>query len=108
LHFCLYNPRQEIEAFIRAKYVEKRFVLKPTPQEQKEKIMTFRKLDKRIKGNMDFLPPRPPPPTPKLRTASCTSGECWETADQRQNTGWNQWYLSARCFFFLFVCFFWL
>ncbi|KAK7162554.1 hypothetical protein R3I93_006779 [Phoxinus phoxinus] len=67
------DPRQEIEAFIRAKYVEKRFVLKPTAQEQKEKIMTFRKLDKRIKGNMDFLPPRPPPPTPKLRTASSTS-----------------------------------
>ncbi|XP_077104957.1 arf-GAP with coiled-coil, ANK repeat and PH domain-containing protein 2 [Siphateles boraxobius] len=67
------DPRQEIEAFIHAKYVEKRFVLKPTAQEQKEKIMTFRKLDKRIKGNMDFLPPRPPPPTPKLRTASSTS-----------------------------------
>ncbi|XP_051555521.1 arf-GAP with coiled-coil, ANK repeat and PH domain-containing protein 2-like [Myxocyprinus asiaticus] len=67
------DPRQEIEAFIRAKYVEKKFVLKPTAQKQKEKIMALRKHDKRMKGNMEFLPPRPPPPTPKLRTTSNTS-----------------------------------
>ncbi|XP_005163306.1 arf-GAP with coiled-coil, ANK repeat and PH domain-containing protein 2 isoform X1 [Danio rerio] len=67
------DPRREIEAFIRAKYVDKRFVLKPTEQEQMEKIMTLRKHDKRMQGNMEFLPPRPPPPTPKLRTASNAS-----------------------------------
>ncbi|XP_056598537.1 arf-GAP with coiled-coil, ANK repeat and PH domain-containing protein 2 isoform X1 [Triplophysa dalaica] len=67
------DSRQEIEAFIRAKYIERRFVVKPTAQEQKEKIMALRKHDKRVKGNMEFLPPRPPPPTPKLRTTSSTS-----------------------------------
>ncbi|TRY85498.1 hypothetical protein DNTS_015855, partial [Danionella cerebrum] len=67
------DPRREIEAFIRAKYVEKRFVMKPSVQEQKEKILALRKYDKRMQGNMEFLPPRPPPPTPKFRTGSSAS-----------------------------------
>uniref|UniRef100_A0AAY4A3U1 Arf-GAP with coiled-coil, ANK repeat and PH domain-containing protein n=1 Tax=Denticeps clupeoides TaxID=299321 RepID=A0AAY4A3U1_9TELE len=32
------DPRQEIEAYIRAKYVEKKFVLKPTAMEQRSKV----------------------------------------------------------------------
>ncbi|XP_049338557.1 arf-GAP with coiled-coil, ANK repeat and PH domain-containing protein 2 [Astyanax mexicanus] len=67
------DPRQEIEAFIRAKYVEKKFVQRPATQEQRSKVMALSKQDKRLKGSVEFLPPRPPPPTPKLRTASSTS-----------------------------------
>uniref|UniRef100_A0A3B4DFA7 Arf-GAP with coiled-coil, ANK repeat and PH domain-containing protein n=1 Tax=Pygocentrus nattereri TaxID=42514 RepID=A0A3B4DFA7_PYGNA len=68
------DPRQEIEAYIRAKYVEKKFVQRPGTQEQRSKVMALSKHDKRLKGSVEFLPPRPPPPTPKLRTASSTSG----------------------------------
>ncbi|XP_017578428.1 arf-GAP with coiled-coil, ANK repeat and PH domain-containing protein 2 [Pygocentrus nattereri] len=67
------DPRQEIEAYIRAKYVEKKFVQRPGTQEQRSKVMALSKHDKRLKGSVEFLPPRPPPPTPKLRTASSTS-----------------------------------
>ncbi|XP_072543213.1 LOW QUALITY PROTEIN: arf-GAP with coiled-coil, ANK repeat and PH domain-containing protein 2 [Salminus brasiliensis] len=67
------DPRQEIEAYIRAKYVEKKFVQRLASQEQRSKVMTLSKQDKRLKGSVEFLPPRPPPPTPKLRTASSTS-----------------------------------
>uniref|UniRef100_A0AAR2JN64 Arf-GAP with coiled-coil, ANK repeat and PH domain-containing protein n=1 Tax=Pygocentrus nattereri TaxID=42514 RepID=A0AAR2JN64_PYGNA len=63
------DPRQEIEAYIRAKYVEKKFVQRPGTQEQRSKVMALSKHDKRLKGSVEFLPPRPPPPTPKLRTS---------------------------------------
>uniref|UniRef100_A0AAZ3RSZ6 Arf-GAP with coiled-coil, ANK repeat and PH domain-containing protein n=1 Tax=Oncorhynchus tshawytscha TaxID=74940 RepID=A0AAZ3RSZ6_ONCTS len=43
------DPRQEIEAYIRAKYVDRRF---------------------KLSGSTEHLPPRPPPPTPKLRPSS--------------------------------------
>ncbi|XP_028832391.1 arf-GAP with coiled-coil, ANK repeat and PH domain-containing protein 2 isoform X3 [Denticeps clupeoides] len=68
------DPRQEIEAYIRAKYVEKKFVLKPTAMEQRSKVTALSKQDKRPRGIVEFLPPRPPPPTPKLRTTSSTTG----------------------------------
>uniref|UniRef100_A0AAY4A3S6 Arf-GAP with coiled-coil, ANK repeat and PH domain-containing protein n=1 Tax=Denticeps clupeoides TaxID=299321 RepID=A0AAY4A3S6_9TELE len=58
------DPRQEIEAYIRAKYVEKKFVLKPTAMEQRSKVTALSKQDKRPRGIVEFLPPRPPPPTP--------------------------------------------
>ncbi|XP_030630657.1 arf-GAP with coiled-coil, ANK repeat and PH domain-containing protein 2 [Chanos chanos] len=67
------DPRQEIEAYIRAKYVERRFVTKLTSKEQRSKVIALSKQDKRLKGSVEFLPPRPPPPTPKLRTASNTT-----------------------------------
>uniref|UniRef100_A0AAY4A826 Arf-GAP with coiled-coil, ANK repeat and PH domain-containing protein n=1 Tax=Denticeps clupeoides TaxID=299321 RepID=A0AAY4A826_9TELE len=67
------DPRQEIEAYIRAKYVEKKFVLKPTAMEQRSKVTALSKQDKRPRGIVEFLPPRPPPPTPKLRTTSSTT-----------------------------------
>uniref|UniRef100_A0AAY4A342 Arf-GAP with coiled-coil, ANK repeat and PH domain-containing protein n=1 Tax=Denticeps clupeoides TaxID=299321 RepID=A0AAY4A342_9TELE len=41
------DPRQEIEAYIRAKYVEKKFVLKPTAMEQRSKVTALSKQDKR-------------------------------------------------------------
>ncbi|XP_060773510.1 arf-GAP with coiled-coil, ANK repeat and PH domain-containing protein 2-like isoform X2 [Neoarius graeffei] len=67
------DPRQETEAYIRAKYVERRFVRKQDFQEQRSKVMTLTKHDKHLKGSVEFLPPRPPPPTPKIRPTSNTS-----------------------------------
>ncbi|KAK3568078.1 hypothetical protein QTP86_029703 [Hemibagrus guttatus] len=67
------DSRQEIEAYIRAKYVERRFVRKQDSQEQRSKVMMLSKHDMHLKGSTEFLPPRPPPPTPKIRPASNTS-----------------------------------
>ncbi|XP_042560499.1 arf-GAP with coiled-coil, ANK repeat and PH domain-containing protein 2 isoform X5 [Clupea harengus] len=67
------DPRQEIEAYIRAKYIERKFVLKPSAMEQRAKVISLSKQDKQPRSCAEFLPPRPPPPTPKLRTASSTS-----------------------------------
>uniref|UniRef100_A0AAR2LTK7 Arf-GAP with coiled-coil, ANK repeat and PH domain-containing protein n=1 Tax=Pygocentrus nattereri TaxID=42514 RepID=A0AAR2LTK7_PYGNA len=53
------DPRQEIEAYIRAKYVEKKFVQRPGTQEQRSKVMALSKHDKRLKGSVEFLPPPP-------------------------------------------------
>lgn len=36
--------------------------------------MMLSKHDKHLKGSAEFLPPRPPPPTPKIRPTSNTSG----------------------------------
>uniref|UniRef100_A0A8C9WF01 Arf-GAP with coiled-coil, ANK repeat and PH domain-containing protein n=1 Tax=Scleropages formosus TaxID=113540 RepID=A0A8C9WF01_SCLFO len=67
------DPRQEIEAYIRAKYVDKRFVRKPSATEQRATITALRKQEQRLSGSPEHLPPRPPPPTPKLRPPSSTS-----------------------------------
>ncbi|KAI5613892.1 arf-GAP with coiled-coil, ANK repeat and PH domain-containing protein 2 isoform X2, partial [Silurus asotus] len=67
------DSRQEIEAYIRAKYVERRFVRKQDPQEQISKIMMLSKHDKHLKGSVEFLPPRPPPPTPRIHPSSKSS-----------------------------------
>ncbi|XP_058846379.1 arf-GAP with coiled-coil, ANK repeat and PH domain-containing protein 2-like isoform X1 [Acipenser ruthenus] len=65
------DPRQDIEAYIRAKYVEKRFVRKPTAAEQRTKVVSLSRQEKRLSScSSEYLPPRPPPPTPKMRPAS--------------------------------------
>ncbi|MBN3294328.1 ACAP2 protein, partial [Polypterus senegalus] len=64
------DPRQDIEAYIRAKYVERRFVRKPSPAEQRLKIISLKNEEKRLSGSLEYLPPRPPPPTPKQRPSS--------------------------------------
>ncbi|KAK1797382.1 hypothetical protein P4O66_008746 [Electrophorus voltai] len=68
------DSRQEIEAYVRAKYVDRRFVQRPNSQEQRSKVMVLSKRDRRLKGSVELLPPRPPPPTPKFRTTSNASG----------------------------------
>ncbi|KAI1882600.1 hypothetical protein AGOR_G00236550 [Albula goreensis] len=67
------DPRQEIEAYIRAKYVDKRFVRKPSAMEQRSKVVALSKQEKRLSSSIEYLPPRPPPPTPNLRPASNAS-----------------------------------
>uniref|UniRef100_A0AAY4A5Z3 Arf-GAP with coiled-coil, ANK repeat and PH domain-containing protein n=1 Tax=Denticeps clupeoides TaxID=299321 RepID=A0AAY4A5Z3_9TELE len=63
------DPRQEIEAYIRAKYVEKKFVLKPTAMEQRSKVTALSKQDKRPRGIVEFLPPHFPVFSVPVRSA---------------------------------------
>uniref|UniRef100_A0AAZ3RQV4 Arf-GAP with coiled-coil, ANK repeat and PH domain-containing protein n=1 Tax=Oncorhynchus tshawytscha TaxID=74940 RepID=A0AAZ3RQV4_ONCTS len=67
------DPRQEIEAYIRAKYVDRHFVRRPSDEELRSKVVSLSKQEKRLSSSSEHLPPRPPPPTPKLRPASNAS-----------------------------------
>eukprot|EP00063_Salmo_salar_P030396 XP_014005231.1 PREDICTED: arf-GAP with coiled-coil, ANK repeat and PH domain-containing protein 2-like isoform X8 [Salmo salar] len=69
------DPRQEIEAYIRAKYVDRRFVQRPSNEELRAKVVSLVKQEKKLSGSTEHLPPRPPPPTPKLRPSSNASGQ---------------------------------
>uniref|UniRef100_A0A8C7M6E3 Arf-GAP with coiled-coil, ANK repeat and PH domain-containing protein n=1 Tax=Oncorhynchus mykiss TaxID=8022 RepID=A0A8C7M6E3_ONCMY len=78
------DPRQEIEAYIRAKYVDRHFVLRPSDEELRSKVVSLSKQEKRLSSSSEHLPPRPPPPTPKLRpasNASSQSGRCQQVPD---------------------------
>uniref|UniRef100_A0A4W4FW13 Arf-GAP with coiled-coil, ANK repeat and PH domain-containing protein n=1 Tax=Electrophorus electricus TaxID=8005 RepID=A0A4W4FW13_ELEEL len=70
------DPRQEVEAYIRAKYVDRRFIRRPSDEELKLKVVTLCKQGKRLSFSSEPQPPRAPPPTPKARPASGTSGGC--------------------------------
>ncbi|KAL6108058.1 acap2 [Pungitius sinensis] len=61
------DPRHEVEAYIKAKYVDRRFVRRPTDEELRDKVVSLSKQEKRLSSSSEHLPPRPPPPTPKLR-----------------------------------------
>lgn len=77
-------PRQEIEAYIRAKYVDRHFVRRPSDEELRSKVVSLSKQEKRLSSSLEHLPPRPPPPTPKLRpasNASSQSGRCQQVPD---------------------------
>ncbi|KAG9351162.1 hypothetical protein JZ751_025052 [Albula glossodonta] len=50
------DPRQEIEAYIRAKYVDKRFVRMPSPTEQRSKVIALSKQEKRLSSSSEPLP----------------------------------------------------
>uniref|UniRef100_A0A8C5F591 Arf-GAP with coiled-coil, ANK repeat and PH domain-containing protein n=1 Tax=Gadus morhua TaxID=8049 RepID=A0A8C5F591_GADMO len=75
------DPRQDIEAYIKAKYVERRFVRRPSDEELRTKVVSLSKQEKRLSSSNEHLPPRPPPPTPKLRPASNASGKSVRSAD---------------------------
>ncbi|XP_039622308.1 arf-GAP with coiled-coil, ANK repeat and PH domain-containing protein 2-like isoform X4 [Polypterus senegalus] len=83
------DPRQDIEAYIRAKYVERRFVRKPSPAEQRLKIISLKNEEKRLSGSLEYLPPRPPPPTPKQRPSSNISVKSADNGIQK-STNANQ------------------
>ncbi|KAM3875937.1 arf-GAP with coiled-coil, ANK repeat and PH domain-containing protein 2-like isoform 1-T1 [Diretmus argenteus] len=69
------DPRHEIEAYIKAKYVDRRFVRRPSDEELRTKVVSLSKQEKRLSSSSEHLPPRPPPPTPKLRPGSNASGK---------------------------------
>uniref|UniRef100_A0A8C7MH74 Arf-GAP with coiled-coil, ANK repeat and PH domain-containing protein n=1 Tax=Oncorhynchus kisutch TaxID=8019 RepID=A0A8C7MH74_ONCKI len=74
------DPRQEIEAYIRAKYVDRHFVRRPSDEELRFKVVSLSKQEKRLSSSSEHLPPRPPPPTPKLRPASNASSQSGRSA----------------------------
>ncbi|XP_019936723.2 arf-GAP with coiled-coil, ANK repeat and PH domain-containing protein 2 isoform X4 [Paralichthys olivaceus] len=75
------DPRHEVEAYIKAKYVDRRFVRRPSDEELRNKVVSLSKQEKRLSSSSEHLPPRPPPPTPKLRPGSNTSGQTVKSAD---------------------------
>uniref|UniRef100_A0A8C7H5X2 Arf-GAP with coiled-coil, ANK repeat and PH domain-containing protein n=1 Tax=Oncorhynchus kisutch TaxID=8019 RepID=A0A8C7H5X2_ONCKI len=75
------DPRQEIEAYIRAKYVDRHFVRRPSDEELRFKVVSLSKQEKRLSSSSEHLPPRPPPPTPKLRPASNASSQSGRSAE---------------------------
>uniref|UniRef100_A0A8D3D2U0 Arf-GAP with coiled-coil, ANK repeat and PH domain-containing protein n=1 Tax=Scophthalmus maximus TaxID=52904 RepID=A0A8D3D2U0_SCOMX len=69
------DPRHEVEAYIKAKYVDRRFVRRPSDEELRNKVISLSKQEKRLSSSSEHLPPRPPPPTPKLRPAVARGSE---------------------------------
>uniref|UniRef100_A0A3B4XAV4 Arf-GAP with coiled-coil, ANK repeat and PH domain-containing protein n=1 Tax=Seriola lalandi dorsalis TaxID=1841481 RepID=A0A3B4XAV4_SERLL len=63
------DPRHEVEAYIKAKYVDRRFVRRPSDEELRNKVVTLSKQEKRLSSNAAESPPMPmpatlPPPSP--------------------------------------------
>ncbi|XP_071198525.1 arf-GAP with coiled-coil, ANK repeat and PH domain-containing protein 2-like isoform X8 [Salvelinus alpinus] len=81
------DPRQEIEAYIRAKYVDRRFVQRPSNEELRAKVVSLAKQEKKLSGSTEHLPPRPPPPTPKLRPSSNASVRSADSGIQNSAEG---------------------
>uniref|UniRef100_A0A674AQ45 Arf-GAP with coiled-coil, ANK repeat and PH domain-containing protein n=1 Tax=Salmo trutta TaxID=8032 RepID=A0A674AQ45_SALTR len=52
------DPRQEIEAYIRAKYVDRHFVRRPSDEELRSKVVSLSKQEKRLSSSSEHLPPR--------------------------------------------------
>ncbi|XP_043985565.1 arf-GAP with coiled-coil, ANK repeat and PH domain-containing protein 2-like isoform X4 [Gambusia affinis] len=75
------DPRHEVEAYIKAKYVDRRFVRRPSDEELRNKVVSLSKEEKRLSSSSDHLPPKAPPPTPKLRPGSHASGQSVKSAD---------------------------
>ncbi|XP_005800363.1 arf-GAP with coiled-coil, ANK repeat and PH domain-containing protein 2 isoform X2 [Xiphophorus maculatus] len=69
------DPRHEVEAYIKAKYVDRRFVRRPSDEELRNKVVSLSKEEKRLSSSSDHLPPKAPPPTPKLRPGSHAAGQ---------------------------------
>ncbi|MEQ2208216.1 hypothetical protein XENOCAPTIV_000550, partial [Xenoophorus captivus] len=65
----------EVEAYIKAKYVDRRFVRRPSDEELRNKVVSLSKQEKRLSSSSDHLPPKPPPSTPKLRPGSRVTGQ---------------------------------
>uniref|UniRef100_A0A8C6UFV7 Arf-GAP with coiled-coil, ANK repeat and PH domain-containing protein n=1 Tax=Neogobius melanostomus TaxID=47308 RepID=A0A8C6UFV7_9GOBI len=75
------DPRHEVEAYIKAKYVDRRFVRRPTDDELRSKVVSLSKQEKRLSTSSEHMPPRAPPPTPKTGSGSSASGKAVKSAD---------------------------
>ncbi|XP_078802712.1 arf-GAP with coiled-coil, ANK repeat and PH domain-containing protein 2 isoform X17 [Oryzias latipes] len=75
------DPRHEVEAYIKAKYVDRRFVRRPSDEELRNKVVSLSKQEKRLSSSTEHLPPRAPPPTPKLGPALNVPGQTVRSAD---------------------------
>lgn len=63
-----------MEAYIKAKYVERRFVQRRSEDEIRQKVLALSNQDKRLSGCSDVQPSKGPA-TSKTRPASGSSGE---------------------------------
>lgn len=70
--------RHEVESYIKAKYVDRRFVRRPSDEQLRTKVVSLSKQEKRLSSSSEHLTPRAPPPTPKLRPGSNVSGQSGE------------------------------
>lgn len=61
-----------MESYIKAKYVDRRFVRRPSDEELRHKVVSLSKQEKRLSSSSEHLPPKPPPPTPKLRAGGAS------------------------------------
>uniref|UniRef100_A0A3P8REZ0 Arf-GAP with coiled-coil, ANK repeat and PH domain-containing protein n=1 Tax=Astatotilapia calliptera TaxID=8154 RepID=A0A3P8REZ0_ASTCA len=52
------DPRHEVEAYIKAKYVDRRFVRRPSDEELRSKVVSLSKQEKRLSGNSEHMPPK--------------------------------------------------
>lgn len=75
------DPRHEVESYIKAKYVDRRFVRRPSDEELRHKVVSLSKEEKRLSSSSEHLPPKPPPPTPKLRAGANVSRQSVKSAD---------------------------
>ncbi|XP_048025820.1 arf-GAP with coiled-coil, ANK repeat and PH domain-containing protein 2-like isoform X1 [Megalobrama amblycephala] len=66
------DPRHEVEAYIKAKYVERRFIQRRSEDEIRQKVLSLSKQDKRLSGCSDAQPTSGPS-TSKPRPASGSS-----------------------------------
>uniref|UniRef100_A0A8C4EYP1 Arf-GAP with coiled-coil, ANK repeat and PH domain-containing protein n=1 Tax=Dicentrarchus labrax TaxID=13489 RepID=A0A8C4EYP1_DICLA len=80
------KPQHEVEAYIKAKYVDRRFVRRPSDEELRDKVVSLSKQEKRLSSSSEHLPPRPPPPTPKLRPGSNVSGQSGYGLEARRDS----------------------
>ncbi|XP_051979606.1 arf-GAP with coiled-coil, ANK repeat and PH domain-containing protein 2-like isoform X2 [Xyrauchen texanus] len=69
------DPRHEMEAYIKAKYVERRFVQRRSEDKIKEKVLSLSNPDKDLSSFSEAQPTRQPA-TSKPPAASGSSGKC--------------------------------
>ncbi|XP_034035856.1 arf-GAP with coiled-coil, ANK repeat and PH domain-containing protein 2-like isoform X3 [Thalassophryne amazonica] len=67
------DPRHEVEAYIKAKYVDRRFVRRPSDEELRTKVVSLSKQEKRLSSSSEHLPSKAPLPTQKNRPGSNVS-----------------------------------
>uniref|UniRef100_A0A8C2G3W5 Arf-GAP with coiled-coil, ANK repeat and PH domain-containing protein n=1 Tax=Cyprinus carpio TaxID=7962 RepID=A0A8C2G3W5_CYPCA len=67
------DPRHEVEAYIKAKYVERRFVQRRSEDETRQKVLSLSQQDKRLSGCSEAQSARGP-------SASASSGERVDTS----------------------------
>uniref|UniRef100_A0A673CHE0 Arf-GAP with coiled-coil, ANK repeat and PH domain-containing protein n=1 Tax=Sphaeramia orbicularis TaxID=375764 RepID=A0A673CHE0_9TELE len=84
------DPRHEVEAYIKAKYVDRRFIRRPSDEELRTKVVSLSKQEKRLSSSSEHLPPRAPPPTPKLRPGSNVSGQSGQWTDNSVFQPWGR------------------
>lgn len=80
------DPRHEMEAYIKAKYVERRFIQRRSEDEIREKVLALSNQDKRLSGCSEAQPAKGPA-TSKTRPASGSSVKSTDSETQNLADG---------------------